>query len=340
MLTSRREAVLKIIVQEYIDRGMPVASETISHNYRLGVSPATIRNDMAYLEEARYITRPHVSAGAVPLTKAYRYYVGSLAEDIELPLAEQRFIGNLFQEVEGGFEEWTKLAATLLSRLMQTMAIVTPPKAPQCRFKHIELIGFQDFLVLLVLVLHQAKLKRQFLSVATPLTQEELTRLANRLNFAYTGLTTSEILAKELEFSPLEKQIVGTMVNLMVAEDELEYDEPHFEGLRLMLSQPEFASSDQMLSIMELVEERGWLPVILPQRLAEGEVKVVIGEESQEELLRDLSLIFTRYGIPHGVSGTIGVIGPTRMDYSRAIPTVRYLSEVLSGLVAEVYHYN
>jgi len=336
-LTSRRETVLKIIVQEYISTGVPVASETISRNYQLGVSPATIRNDMAYLEERGYIARPHISAGAIPLNKAYRHYVESIVEDIELSSTEQRFIGSLFQDMEMEFERWAKLAASLLSHLIRTIGIVTLPKAPKCRFKHLELVKLQEFLILLVLVLQQTKLKRQFLPVSESMSQEELTRFANRLNIVYGGLTISEILIKELELSPFERQINEVIVNLMTAEDELEYDEPYFEGLRLMFSQPEFVTSNQLLSIMELMEEKEWLSVMLSKGLAEGEVKIVIGEESQQEPLRNLSLIFTRYGIPREIGGAIGVIGPTRMNYSRAISSVRYLSEVLSGLVAEVY---
>lgn len=336
-MTSRRDKVLKIIVREYIDKGFPVASETISRSYRLGVSPATIRNDMAYLEEEGYIARPHISAGAVPLNKAYRYYVESLVKGVELSAAEQRFIDNLFQDVEKEFEKWSKLAASLLSHLIRTIAIITPPKSAQCRFRHIELIKLQEFLSLLVLVLHQTKIKRQFLSVTESVTQEEMTRLANKLNVLYDGLTTSEILVKESKLSPLEKQIGEVVVNLMAEEDDLEYDEPHFEGVRLMLSQPEFVSSNRMLNIMELMEERRWLSSVFSQGLTEGEVKVVIGEESREELLHGLSLIYTRYGIPREIGGAIGVIGPTRMDYGRAISSVRYLSEVLSSLVADVY---
>ncbi len=337
MLTSRRGTVLEIIVREYIDKGLPVASEAICRNHRLRVSPATVRNDMAYLEEVGFIARPHISAGAVPLNKAYRYYVESLVKGIELPITEQRFIGSLFQDVEKEFEKWSKLAASLLSNLIQTIAVVTPPKSPRCRFKHVELIKLQEYLTLLVLVLHQTKIKRQFLSVTESVTQEELNKFTDKLNTFYNGLTVSEIMTKKLEPSHLEKQIGENIVSLMAEEDELEYDEPYFDGIRLMLGQPEFVSSSQMLNIIELLEEREWLSSIFSQELANGEVKVVIGEESHEELLHDLSLIYTRYGIPREIGGAIGVLGPTRMDYGRAISSVRYLSEVLSSLLTDVY---
>ena len=335
-LTSRREAVLSIIVSEYIATALPVASETIFRNYRLGVSPATIRNDMAYLEEEGYIARPHTSAGSVPLDKGYRHYVELLANEAELPLEEQYRIRRLFREVEEEFEKWLKLAATIAARLVRNAALVTFPKPRQCRFKRLELVALQEFVALMVLVLSEAILKRQPLSFEEPMTQERLTFMANKLNVSYSGLASSEILAKKLELTSEEEQVTEAVIDIMAAEDELEYEQPHLEGLRLMLGQPEFAQKDKMLSIMELMETKEWLSSALAQRSSQVGVQVVIGGENRDETLHDLSLVFSSYGIPGQVGGTIGVIGPTRMDYRRAISIVDYMSEVLSGLVAGV----
>jgi heat-inducible transcriptional repressor len=335
-LTPRREAVLRIIVNEYIVTALPVASETIFRNYPLGVSPATIRNDMAFLEDAGYIARPHTSAGSVPLDKGYRHYVESLANEAELPLEEQYRIRELFREVEEEFERWLKLAATIAARLVRNAALVTFPKPRKSRFKHLELVALQEFAALMVLVLSEAILKRQLLSFEEPVTQERLTIITNKLNTVCSGLTSSDILAKKLELDSGEEQILEAVIDIMAAEDKLEYEQPHLEGLRLMLGQPEFAQKDKMLSIMELMETREWLSSALAQRSSEVGVQVVIGEENRDETLRDLSLIFSSYGIPGQIDGTIGVIGPTRMDYRRAISTVDYMSEVLSGLVAGV----
>ena len=335
-LTSRREAVLRIIVSEYIATAMPVASEAIFHNYQLGVSPATIRNDMAYLEEEGYITRPHTSAGSMPLDKGYRYYVVSLTENVELSAEEQNRISNLFLEVEDEFERWLKLVAALMARLVRNAALVTFPKASQCRFRHLELVVVHDFLALLVFVLSEAILRRQLLPFDEPMTQERLTSLTNKLNAVYSGLTSSEILAKKLELSAEEERVTETVVEMMTAEDEAEYDEPYLEGLYLLLSQPDFAKKERVLSIMELMEAKDWLRPVLRRRSGDEGVQVLIGEENQDEALRDLSLVFSRYGVPSGIGGTIGVIGPTRMDYRRAISMVGYVSEILSDLVSGV----
>jgi len=185
--------------------------------------------------------------------------------------------------------------------------------------------------------MYQAKLRRYLLSTSPTVTEEELAIVTNKLNNTYLGLASSEIRAKQLELSPLEQEVTDAIVNLMMMEDELEYDQPYLEGLHLMLSQPEFIKGNRILNTIELLERGGWLRAVLPRELSETEIKLVIGEENEDELLRDLSLVFTRYGIPGKIGGAIGVIGPTRMDYARAISSVRYLSGVLNKLVSEAY---
>src|SRR4030066_303249 len=229
-LTPIREAVLSIIVSEYIVTALPVASETIFRSYQLGVSSATIRNDMAFLEEAGYIARPHTSAGSVPLDKGYRHYVESFTRKTELNMQEQDRILKLFQEVEEEFERWLKLAATVAARLVKNAALVTFPKPRQCRFKHLELVALQEFAALMVLVLSEAILKQQLLSFEEPVTQERLTIMTNKLNVAYSGLTSSEILVKNLELASKEEQVTEAVIDIMAAEDKLEYENPHFAG--------------------------------------------------------------------------------------------------------------
>lgn len=338
VLSPRGQAVLNIIVEEYISKAVPVASETVARNYKPTISSATIRNEMAFLEGEGYIARPHVSAGGIPSDKGYRYYVELLTKDSELPLAEQHFIRHSFEGVEKEFEDWIRLAAVLLARLVRNAALVTLPRSERCQFKHLEMVALQEYLALLVLVLYEARLKRQLLSFAEAITQEELTRIANKLNSAYSGLTSSQISTKRLNVSPKEELVVQTVVGMMRAEEASEYEEPHLEGLRLLLSQPEFMQSDRMLTVMELMEEKRWLKSVVAKGLSGEGVQVIIGKENEEETLCRLSLVFSGYGIPYKISGTIGVIGPTRMHYVRAIPAVRYLSRLLSGLVAEVYH--
>ncbi len=335
-VASRRETVLRIMVNEYVATAQPVASETIWRSYDLGVSPATIRNDMAYLEREGYIIRPHTSAGGVPTDKGYRRYVESLAQKNELPFEEQYRIRELFREVSEGLERWLRLAAMVMSHLVRSAAVVTFPKPNRCRFRHLELVELHEFLALMVLVLSEAILKRRLLSFSEPVTQAELTAIADRLNVICFNLASSEIRRRQMELAPREKQVLEAVLDIMSAEDEVEYEEPYFEGIRLMLDQPEFARREKMLSAMELFETKEWISSALARQSTDVGVQVVIGGEHGDEIFQDLSLVFSRYGVPGRASGALGVIGPTRMDYRRAISTVDYMSQVLSDLVSHV----
>jgi len=336
MLPPRTETILKSIVEQYITRAIPVPSQSIINDYELGVSAATIRNEMAHLEQEGYITRRHPSAGSIPSDKGYRYYVESLT-DIKLPLAEQRLISHLFHQVETELVEWLSLAATVIARLAQNLVIVTTPKSVDCQFKHLELVALQDLLALVILVLRGARVKQQLITFDQVISQPGLTAIANKLNIAYSGLSRQQILAKVMGLSPTEQQVTDCLLKIMEAEDEQGYEEPYLNGLHFMLSQPEFAHSQRMLALMELAEHRNLMRIIVPQGLSSRWVQVVIGKENKAEVIHDYSVVISRYGLPEEAEGTIGVLGPTRMPYAHTISVVSYLSTVLSGLMAELY---
>ena len=336
MLSPRTETILKSIVGQYIAQATPVPSQSIINDYELEVSPATIRNEMARLEQEGYIIRPHPSAGGIPSDKGYRYYVESLNQ-VTLPSAEQRKIGHLFHQVEREQEEWLRLGATLVAQLAQNVAVVTRTKSHDCRLKHLELVTLQGSLVLVILVISGAKVKQQLITFEPIIAQSELTTMTNKLNEAYSGLTSSQILAKDKGLSPAEQQLTDCLVKMMQAEDEQEYEEPYLDGLHFTLNQPEFVGSKRILDLMELVEHRSLLRAILPQELSIHEVQVVIGRENKAEVIHNCSVVISRYGQSEKAAGIIGVIGPTRMPYARTISTVSYLSLVLSKLVAELY---
>ena len=336
MLSHRTATILKSIVGQYITKATPVPSQSIIKDYELGVSAATIRNEMAYLEREGYINRPHPSAGSIPSDKGYRYYVESLT-NIELPLAEQRLIGHLFHQIERELGEWLSLAATLIAQLAQNMAVVTMPKPVGCQFKHLELVALQDSLALAVLILRGARIKQQLVTFDQVISQPELTVITYKLNAAYSGLTSTQILAKNIDLSPAEQQLTDCLIKIMQAEDKQEYEEPYLNGWHLMLNQPEFVRSRRMLALMELVEHRNLLSTIIPHQLPSQGVQVIIGKENKAEVIHDFSVVISQYGLPEEAIGTISVIGPTRMPYARAISAISYLSSVLSRLVAELY---
>jgi heat-inducible transcriptional repressor len=292
---------------------------------------------MAYLEQEGYIARPHTSAGCIPLDKAYRYYVESLSSNTGLPPDERHRIRISFQEVEEEIDRWLRLSAMLIAQLVGNAAIVTIPRSEECRLKHIELISLHEFLAMLILVMSEAAIRQHLITFDEPVSQERLNYIANKLNAHFSGHTLAEISPKSLDMSGEEQRVTESVIDIMSSENEVEHEELYLEGLRLMLSQPEFVEKDRMLGIMALMEEKAWLPSVLSKQASGERVQVIIGGESKEDSLRDLSLVFSRYGVPQKTGGTIGVIGPTRMNYPRTISTVNYVADVLSNLLADIY---
>jgi heat-inducible transcriptional repressor len=334
---KRRDTVLKIIVNEYIATALPVASESILRHHRLGVSPATIRNDMAFLEEEGYITRPYTSSGGVPLDKAYRYYVETISENVGLPSEEQKRIRSALNEAVDEYDRLLKMAANIMAHLVGNAAIVTQPMSSENKFRHMELVEIHEYMALLVLVLSNAVLRRQILTFEEPVDQAQLSQVANKFNREFSGHSRSLIEGNLLEMTPVEKKITEIVTEIMASEDRLEHENSYLEGLRLMLGQPEFTQRDRMLNILEFMEARGWLRHVIDWQIASDGVKVIIGGENRESAPHDLSLVLGSYGVRNQVGGTIGIIGPTRMDYRKAISAVNYVSGLLSEVVFRIY---
>lgn len=339
MISPRSELILKSIIGWYIDHGVPVSSQNLVHDFDLGVSSATVRNEMAALEEKGYIIRPHTSAGSIPSDKGYRFYVTSL-EETSLPISEQREISHLFHQVEGKTDEWLSLAASVIARISQNTAVITAPKTEDCQFKHMELVSIQDTLVLLVLVLRGAKIKQQLLTFEKPISQEELTIISAKMNISFRDLTGSKIKNLSIGAQTPEKEIIDNLVNIINSEDQQDCNQSYLEGLHFLFNQPEFAHNEKILNIIELLEHRNMLGIILPSELARDKIQVVIGRENKAELAQECSLVICRYGLIDEASGTIMVVGPTRMAYPRVISVVSYLSIVLSKMIAELYGIN
>jgi heat-inducible transcriptional repressor len=324
-------------VHEFITTATPVASEDLARAPSLKVSPATIRNEMAELEGEGYIRRSHVSAGGIPSDKGYRYYVEGFEDSPELPLDLQRRIRSEFGQADRDVEAWIQTAAASLSNTVGNMAIVTFPRAAAARLKYIDLVYLQEFLALTIIVLQEARLIRHFLPLEEPVTQEELTRAANKLNDVLGGSRSAEIQAKELELTPLEELVRQETASTLQNIDREVSLEHCVDGLRLLLSQPEFAESSMAKQVVEIFEERVLLRSVLAEAPQEGTIGVFIGDENQEQALKPFSVVLSQYGIPQEVSGTIGVIGPTRLGYQNTIGGVRFLSSFMTELMMGVY---
>lgn len=341
-LSDRCQLILKLAIQEYIESTRPVASETLVRKYGLIFSSATVRNELAHLEDMGLLTHLHTSAGRVPTDAGYRYFVENLMERTGLSAREQRTIQHQFYQVRGELDQWMYLAAAVLARSTQNAAVVTPPRAYEARVKHLELIGIHDTIVLLVLVLHDGTIKQQTLTTDGVVAQEELSLGAARLNELVQDATAARVEQatsepNEPELKPLERMVLEAVGRAMRQREGQVNDQLHHEGLVEMLSQPEFEKIDRVRDLLEILEGGTGLGTLIPQALASDGVQVVIGGEHGRDKMREYSVILSRYGYAGELAGVIGLIGPTRMAYPRSISTVRYLSTVMSELLAELY---
>ncbi len=333
MLTPRQRSILKIIVGDYISSAVPVPSHTIAARSDLRVSPATVRNEMAELEEGGYILRRHISSGRIPSNRGYRQFVASIAQEPTLAGDEARRVHREFRQAVEDVELWSVVAAELLSSLVGNVAVVSPPRAAQSRVKRLDVVLLQETLALLVLVLQQAKTKKRLLHLESAATQDELNALSNRLSAVYGGATRQAIAAPEGGASPLERQVVGAAREILMDEDAGRSEEPAVHGLGYFLGQPEFVEGGKASALVDLIEDRRFLKQFLPRLLAGDQVRVAIGDEIEAGELHECSLVVSQYGAAEKASGFVAVIGPTRMPYERSIASVRLLSSAMTELV-------
>lgn len=336
MLSQRKGTILKTIVDQYIANAVPVASEVIAGDYPVKISPATIRSEMAWLEDENYITRPHISAGGVPADRGYRYYVEALMGETKLPLNKQRTIRHLFYQVEQQVEEWVHLTAAILASEVMNITLVTLPKASECHLKHLELMIIREPLVLLIVLLYNTKIRQQLLSFDYPISQDELDVISSKLNTFYQGLTGAQIRADSRELSPVEARISQVLLQIMDSEDK-QFGEPCLDGLRYFLNQPEFTRTKELWDIIEMLEERYLLKSILSTIGNQEGIQIIIGDENTDSALKKCSVVLGTYSTQEEAKGIIGVIGPTRMHYCRAISAVQYLTLIMNELLSGIY---
>ena len=335
-LPPRRETILKTILDGYIVSAVPVPSEVVTHRHGLGVSSATVRHEMAALEEEGYISRPHLSAGGVPTDKGYRYYVEALATTPELPLEAKRSMREQLTSVGKDVDVWTKLSARMLAEVANNMALVSMPRTIQTRIRNLQLVYLDEFLVMQVVVLQEARLRKELVPLTQPVTEENISYVSGKLNNHVKGLSYLEVLDRSIETTPLEKDVLDVALRILQEEDQASFADYIIEGLRHLVDQPEFKGSSQVNDLIEVLESRRLAEAILTESPGVGGMRVVIGGENREDALKPMSLVITQYGVRNQVFGTISIVGPMRMHYQKTIAGVNYFSSLMSQMLEEV----
>lgn len=338
MLTERQKTILDLVVRGYITTAVPVGSKALTGQPGLNVSSATVRNEMASLEEAGYLTHPYTSAGRIPTEKGYRYFVEHLMEERALSAEEQRMIRHQFHQVRMDLEQWLRLSAAILAHSARNAALVTAPKAARSRLKHLELISVGESAVLLLLVFQEGSLRQEILTSVPPLEQEELSLIANELNARLGGLTSQEIGTQLTALQGFKRRVSQHLIEAMERVDQRRASDIYHDGIANILRQPEFAEAERVERVLGILERRTFLESLLAEvGLAHGGVQILIGGEGRWREARDCSIVLAHYGVAEEAMGILGVLGPMRMPYERSISAVRYMASLMTDLFSESY---
>jgi heat-inducible transcriptional repressor len=334
-LAERQRELLRAVIREYIASAEPVASAALVQRYGLGVSSATVRSELAALEEMGLLMHPHTSAGRVPTDLGYRYFIEHLMPRPMLLPAEEVTVSHQFQQARSNTSDWLRLATSTLARLTTEAAIIAPPPVGRAALKHVEAVPISERRVLLVAVLEGGAVHQQLVELRDPVTTEHLRKLSSRLTaeVGAKGLGALREVLPEGAGTVADQQLVGALAHLLAEHEAGALRDVYYDGIQNILAQPEFTETGSVRNMLRLLEDRTRLAAIFPSALGEDEVHVAIGSEHHLEPLRGFSLVFGRYGGDGDVVGYVGVVGPTRMDYARSIGAVRYVGSLMSDFV-------
>ena len=335
-ITVRQQKILKLIVQEYVGSGRPVGSKTLTERYNVGVSSATIRNEMSELEELGFLQQLHTSGGRVPTDRGYRYFVHNLMGAPELPSGDQIMIRHQFRQVEVQLDQWIDFAASVLAETAGSVSIVTAPRMVVARLRHFELISLQPQLALLILVTQESAVRQMMLHLPSVYEQAQLSRLADAVVPTVRGLSSDEIEDRLPGASDMARFALENVVTGLRGLDSVDRTQIRHSGIENILGEPEFAGADAH-SVLELLRGGTLLSAVLPALTSGNEVQVFIGDENPADALRNFGVVMASYGIDGEVTGILGVLGPTRMPYWRSISSVRYMARLMSDLMEDLY---
>lgn len=350
---ARAQAVLSAIIKEHLVTGEPVGSRTISDRCAgaAGWSAATIRNVMAELEEAGLVEQPHTSAGRVPTDKGYRFYVDHLIGDARLSKADlvsiERSLGIPRADRGGVPDRLMEKVSHLLSELSENVGIVVSPSLADNRLQHIEFVHLADNRILVVLVFSPNIIQNKIICIDERLTQEELERTARYLNTEFSGKSLLAIRAEILALMREEKALYDKLLRhaILLCESSLEGEESatgdvYVDGASNILVKPDFADIERLRELFRTFEEKSRLVKILNECIARdsvfGDVHVIIGREHSTPSMQNCALITAPYRIGAGeATGTIGVVGPMRIEYARMMAVVNYVAQLVERMLRE-----
>ena len=340
-MDERKQKVLLAIVHDYIDTAEPVGSRTVARKYKLGVSPATIRNEMADLEELGYIEQPHTSAGRIPSEQGYRYYVDFLMRRQKLSREEEALIEQQFQEKVSDIGQVIHKTGVLLSQLTHYTALVLPPRIGVSMLKHVQIVSMRERQAMVISIMDNGTVQHQMIEVPESITILDMETISRVLNAKLQGLTMKSIkigLIREIYSELARHRHVLDMV-MSLLHDNLApgpEDKLYLGGVLNMLNQPEFHNVEKIKTILGIMEQEKLLCEIVEGSREDEGVTVRIGGEIENLDIKECSMITAPYSVGGRKIGKLGVLGPTRMEYAKVITVVDYLTKYLSKTLEQL----
>ncbi len=340
-LDKRKVKILKAIIASYIDNAEAVGSRTISKKYELGVSPATIRNEMSDLEEMGFLVQPHASAGRIPTDKAYRYYVDDLWKKVQDPSnTNLDQLRNIIEDKSNELDSVFKNSVRILSQFTKYTSFIVAPQLKQSVIKRIQLVPITDTKLLLLIILQSNIVKQVTFRMSSPIPFDQMDKISAALSEKLYGYKLEDVdLIKDSLIEQLyhvreqsNDSLIELLPYLMDQISKLEDINVYSDGITNILDLPEYNDVVKAREFISFVEDKSSLAKLL-QFVGENDLAITIGHENEYEALRDCSLITATYKFNGKLIGKIGVIGPTRMDYSKVISTVKSMSEAMNEII-------
>lgn len=330
-LSERKLRILQAIVGDFIRSAEPVGSRTLSKKLDMGISPATIRNEMSDLEEMGFLTHPHTSAGRVPSDKAYRLYVNNLMQRYELPEEEKQIIAEKLTKNVTELERTIQHALSLLSELTNLTSFAILPSQESNRLKFINFLPVDESTVVLMIVTESGKVSNTTIKMKVPYTEEHLSLLSKVMTYNYKGKKLSEILKLDIirnfesDIEVMSRLVETIRPNFISTLENMLNVELFLDGLTNIFSIPEYNDIEKAKVFLEMINKKKNFTKVLLNR--ENGVIVTIGNENPEDIMRDCSLVTATYHVNGKLVGKLGVIGPTRMKYDEVTSIVEYITE-------------
>lgn len=347
-MNERKKKILHSIINEYIKSAEPIGSRHVARNLDIGLSSATIRNEMADLEEMGYLEQPHTSAGRIPSDKGYRLYVDSLMNEYELTVPDMTTLGGTLEWQLGQIDKIIKKASVILSELTNYAAVLTTPEMKRGAIKTVELVPVDNSSALIILVTNEGVMKHKRVLLPAGTDTEFVHSFSALLREKLSGLTLDEISATKI--SEIRRAMQAHFELLFpildfiadVIDDVRAETEVFTSGATNILSYPEFSDVKRAKEFLEFLDDKNAVAGILNAddetgTQNNGGITVRIGQENALDIMKKSSVITANYYVGNRVMGKLGIIGPTRMDYSKTIAKIKRISAMLNRLLYELY---